>query len=642
MPDSSSPSLNRIGDLLVKEGLLTPDALKTALKHQSELSEYKPLGRVCVDLKLISKMDLQRFLRKHQKSIHLGDILMNMGLITQAQLNHVLEQQKITALRFGTLLVQSEIISEAQLVEALSLQLDLPRIVPAPELVDQHLLEGLDEKFLRTYECLPIHKYENQMVVVMSDPLNGELIQRLIDVFRCKIMPSIATSAEILACISALFDAESTRKNHLHMGNDLLNITHQHHLNEEKVMPIAQFLIRSAVESRATALHVEAQESFLRIRYRVDGVLQHKTDLPSRMGPMLVQCMKTPFRVKREKFWEERIATQIDNTKVELSISFYPGLWGESLVMHISHPKDDFVGLEHLSLSPYSLKRLKGILSRSGGAVIAASPIRGGRTTLLYSFLAYLSQSQRNILTLEESIEHQLPGTIQNRYTPECPDSYEAMIEAMTDYDSDVMMVNQIKNAQVAHRLNAAALVGKKVFSALAAGDSTAALYRLMEMEAKTLLATPVPVAIVAQKLLRKLCLRCRESVPLNVSQLQLLGISPHQSEERRVYEARGCESCNHQGYQGMTALHEIFEIHEMDRKAILQGETASAIREGARRNQRLMSMAEDGLYKAIVGITTIEEVYKTVLLHESDVLTPRSAETIYQICNGQRLLQTV
>ena len=637
MTQAAAPSdLNRIGDLLVKEGLLTPDALQKALKYQSESEGYKPLGRVCVDLKLLSKVDLQRFLRKHQKSIHLGDILMNMGLINHQQLNHVLEQQKVTQLRFGDLLVRHHVISEVQLVEALSLQLDLPRIVPSPELVDRELLLALDESFLRTHECLPIHKYENQMVVVMSDPLDGELIQRLIDVFKCKIMPSIATSTEILACISALFDAESTRLNTLNMDSDLLKVTHQHHLSEEKLMPVAQFLVRSAVESGATALHVETHENYVRVRYRIDGVLQHKTDLPQRMAPMLIQCMKTPFRLKRQRYWEERIATQVGAKKVNLSISFFPGMWGESLVMHISHPTAHFVGLEHLSLSPFVQGQLQKGLSRAGGLMLAVSPIRNGKTTLLYSWLTQVSQAYRNTLTLEDTIEHQLAGATQYQYPSNSTDTFESMIEAMIDYDSDILMVSSVKNKEVALRLNRAALVGKKVFSSVASNDTTTAIYQLMEMKADALLATPSPVMLMAQKLLRKLCSACREQVPLDTTQLQKLGVTFKQTEKRQVYEARGCKDCHHLGYSGMTALHEVFEISEADRQVILQGGTASAIREQARQHRRLMSMLEDGIYKSLIGLTSLEEVANTVFLHEGDLNTPRSVEDIYYLCNGQ------
>lgn len=638
MSSATPPSnLHRMGDLLVKEGLLTPDALQKALKYQADLESYKPLGRVCVELKLLSKVDLQRFLRKHQKSIHLGEILLNMGVITQAQLQHTLDQQNVTQLRFGELLVRHQIITETQLVDALSLQLDLPRIVPSPELVDRELLKALDEDFLRTHECLPIHKYENQMVVVMADPLNGELIQRLIDVYSCRIMPSIATSSEILACLSALFDAASTRQNTLNMSPELVQLTHKSQLSEEKMQPVAQFLVRSAVEAGATALHIETHENYLRVRFRIDGQLQHKTDLPQRMAPMLLKALKTPFRLKRERLWEERITTQVSQKRVHLSISFFPGVWGESLVMHIAHAHPELLELDSLSFSPFVLRQVQQFLNRSGGVLLAVSPMRQGKSTLLYACLQYLSQSSQNILTLEDAVEQLLPTATQHQYPPESKDSYAAMIEAMTDYDSDLLMVSEVKNKDVADRLNRAALVGKKVFSAVASNDTTTALYQLKAMGAEALLASPVPVVVIAQKLVRKLCPHCRELAPLDISVLQSLGVTVKTTgEQRQTYEARGCQHCHQIGYLGVTALHEVFEIFEGDRQGILRGDTASALRENARKTRRFLSMTEDGIYKALSGLTSLNEVVKTVMVHEGDLATPRHLEDIYYLCQGQ------
>lgn len=635
--DSSASGLNRIGDLLVREGLLTPDALQKALNHQKTLENYKPLGRVCVELKLLSKIELQRFLRKHQKSIHLGEILLNMDIITQEQLELALSQQNVTQLRFGELLVRHRVITESQLVEALSLQLDLPRIVPSPELVDKELLKALDENFLRTYECLPIHKYENQMVVVMSDPLNGELLQRLIDAFKCKIMPSIATSGEILACISALFDAESVRRNSLNMDAELLQLTHQHQLSEEKLTPVAQFLVRSAVEAGAAALHLESHENYVRVRYRIDGLLQHKTDLPQRMGPTLIQCLKNPFRMKRERMWEERISTQVGQKAVNLSISFFPGIWGESLVMHISYPNADLMNIDALSLSPYAREQMLHALQRSGGLFFAVSPIRQGKTTLLYACLNHIRTGSQNTLTLEDKVEHPLAMATQYQYPPDAKDSFAAMVDAMIDFDCDTMMVSSVKDEAVALRLSRAALLGKKVFSSVASNDTTTAMYQLMEMGASTALAAPTPVTFFAQKLLRKLCPHCREAVLPDSDALTRLGVTLKQGgTPRMVYEARGCEHCDQVGYLGMTALHEIFEITESDRQLILKKETASFIREQARQTRRFISMTEDGVYKALIGLTSLNEVLKTVRVHEGDQATPRPLDDIYYLCHGQ------
>jgi len=634
---SQDTGMSKMGEMMVREGLLTPDGLQKALRYQKELEQYKPLGKVCVELKLISKQELQRFLRKHHKTLHLGDILVNMGLISQQQLRHVLEQQRISSNRFGTLLMQSGIITESQLVDALSIQLDLPRIVPSVELVDTALLKGFEELFFREHLFLPIQRHDNQIVVVMADPLDGELLQQLVDHYKCRITPSIAPSSEILAAISALFDAPNTRKNTLNMEDDLVALTHQTKLNKEKITPIAQFLLRSAVEAGATALHIESQERYLRVRYRIDGVLRHKTDLPTRLGPSLVECIRTPFRVKREKYWEEKVQVTIAQRKVELSVSYFEGQWGENLVVHILYPSSLFLSLESVGLSPLLFLKSTRFLDRAGGILLAVSPIRQGKSTLLYAMLNYLNQLSRSILTLEEVIEHSIPGLLQNHYTPENPDPFSAMIEAMGDYDSDILMVSKLPDLDSIRVVNRASLLGKKVLSALNVGDTTSALFHLMEMQAQSLLSSPVPLSLLAQKLVRKLCDHCKTSYTPSEEELSRLGARTADRGFYQFYRAVGCEQCQNHGYKGLTALHEWLDVDQPVREALQQGRSASGLRKVARENHSMVSMIEDGIYKSIQGVTSLDEVQRVVMIHESDGQSPRSLQDIHGICHGKR-----
>lgn len=631
------PELNKLGNMLVREGLLTYDGLQRALKYQQEMENYKPLGKVCVELKLISKQELQRFLRKHHKTLHLGEILVNMGLITQNQLKHVLDQQRVSGSRFGTLLVQSRIITQSQLVDALSLQLDLPRIVPAPELVDKQLLEGLHEPFFRDNLCLPIQRSDHQLVVVMSDPLDGELLQKLVDHYKCRIVPAIAPPEEILLAVAAIFDAPSTRRNDLSMGSDLLSLLHQNDLNEEKITPIAQFLLRSAVEDGATALHIESQERYLRIRYRIDGLLRHKTDLPQRLSQALINCIKTPFRVRREKYWQEKIMTTLAGRKVELSISHFSGQWGENLVIYLLYPSEYFLNLESLGFSPFLQQKAQEVLSCAGGLLLAASPIRNGKSALIYAFVNYLNQMNRSILTLETAIEQNLSGVLQNCYAPGHPDAFDAMIEAMTEYDSDVLMVSEIPDAASARALNRAVLFGKKVLTALTCGDTSAALFALKEMDADIFLSSPVPLNVVAQKLVRQLCEHCRTPHVPDSDLLQRLGLKGTERGLYQFYRAVGCPECAHQGYRGMTAVHEWLTVSPALSEAWNQGQTMASIRALAREGSALVTMLEDGIYKAIQGITTLEELMRVLLIHDSDRRQARSLQEIHAIGHGKQ-----
>lgn len=638
----------KLGDLMVREGLLTPDALQKALIKQKQTAmisdlgqpgHYKPLGLICVEMKLITKQDLQRFLSRHHKRIQIGELMVNLGLINQDQLNHVLEQQRFSSNRFGTLLIQSGIISEQQLTHALSMQLDIPRILPSPELIDPELLKGLDEAFLRTHECLPVHRYGNQMVVVMSDPLNSELLQTLLDRFKCKITPAIAPASEILNTLSYLFKtkrkAKSTTTVNPELDEKLLKLSNQAKPTKEQASPIAQFLIRSAIEAGATALHLESMEKFVRLRMRVDGVLKHHTDLPSRLGPPLIDCIKTPFRIKREDYWQEKMTTTIGRQEVELKISFFSGMWGENLVLHITYIPPRLLGLEDMGFSPAHYKKLERLLNRPGGILLSASPHRSGKSTLLYAAIAHLNLPSRAILTLEESVKYPISGVVQNHFGAGGKDSYASLIEAMNDYDSDIVMVGEIKDQNISEKIDLAALNGKKVLAALNACDTTAALHRLQQMQAETLLATPLPLLIVSQRLVRKLCENCKSPYTPEPETLKALMISPSDHSQYSFWQAQGCEACNHEGYKGMGALQEVLAFSENLRQAQRRGLSATGLRELARSSQNLISLAEDGVYKCIQGLTSLEEVAKVCVPHEGDALSTRPLREIITACEG-------
>jgi type IV pilus assembly protein PilB len=641
----------KLGDLMVREGLLTVDGLQKALAMQkqtgmiSDLGQpghYKPLGLICVEMKLITKQDLQRFLSRHHKRIQIGELMINMGLINQDQLTHVLEQQRFSSNRFGTLLVQSGIISEQQLTHALSMQLDIPRILPSPELIDPELLKGIDEQFLRQHECLPVHRYGNQMVVVMSDPLNSELLQALLDRFKCKITPAIAPASEIINTITYLFKprrkAKSNQDNTQELDEKLLNLSNNAKPTKEQAAPIASFLIRSAVEAGATALHLESQEKFIRLRYRVNGVLKHRTDLPLRLGPPLIDYIKTPFRIKREDYWQERLITTIGRQQVELKISYFSGVWGENLVLHIAYIPHRVLSIEDMDFSPQNQKKIESLLNRAGGVLLAVSPQRSGKSTLLYAAISHLNHPNNAILTLEDAVDYSITGVIQNYYGAGGKDSYSDLIEAMIDYDSDVVVVGEVKDQRVSERIDQAALNGKKVLAALNACDTTAALHHLQHIQAQHFLTTPVPLLLVSQRLVRKLCEQCKSSYAPSPDELKNLFISANDRNNYLFWQANGCDDCGNEGYKGLSALHEVLEFNESLRQALRRGMTASGLRELARSGQRMISLAEDGVYKVIQGITSLDEVMRVTVPHEGDTLGARSLKEIVAVSEGRNL----
>ncbi len=633
-PSQSKSQSLKLGDLMVRDGLITTDGLNKALAIQRQSSrsgQYKPLGQVCVDLRLITRQDLQRFLGRYHKHIQIGELLVNMGLISQEQLNRVLDHQRVSSTsRIGTLLVQLNIITESQLSDALSLQLGIPRIVPLLDLISPDLLEGLNEEFVSKHVCLPIHRQGNQLVVVMADPLNTDTLQALIDLYRCKIVPAIAPASEILATIREIFSApKETLKQQSEAGPTQPATTPAGPANNvrEQVSNISNVLLRSALESEASALHVETHEHYLRVRLRVNGLLRHLTDLPLQLGPQLIEALIAPFSGRT--YDDNTISTRIGDRRVEMGMSLFQSRWGDNVVLQIFPGPTHLLGLENLGFSPLNAKLFQRLLDQAGGIILAVGPQASGRSTLLAASLGYLNHPERSVITLESAPSQPIPGILEGIVAPE--QGFNNRFKSMIAHDADVLMVSELKDRPTADFIGQAALQGKKLLTSLSACDATAGLYRLIQLQAKPLLESPVPLALVAQRLVRRLCESCKAPYSPTAEELRQLRLLPTAGETFPFYRATGCGECHLQGYRGLTALHEILTLNDNFHDALAHGASAAGLRRLARSEGQLVFMAEDGLYKALQGITSLEEIRRVVTYSDSQPV--QTQQDIYTLC---------
>lgn len=627
---SQSQSL-KLGDLMVRDGLLTTDGLHKALaiqKQGAKAGHYKPLGQVCLDLRLITRQDLQRFLGRYHKHIQIGELLMNMGLINQEQLQRVLDMQRTQSGRFGTLLVRAGIITESQLTDALSMQLGIPRIVPLQELISPDLLEGLDEAFMRQHLALPVHRQGNQLVVVMADPLNSDTLEALINKYRCKVVSAIAPSGEILATINEIFNPaprpEPAAPTDAPPARETLPSPSEHIHN------LANVLLRSAHEAGATALHVEAHEHYLRVRLRVDGVLRHLTDLPLELGSVLGERFKS---LCQGQTVDCAARGRIGDIDVGLRLSSLPTRWGESLVLHVVEAPAHLLGLENLGFSPLNLQTYTRLLEQAGGMIFAVGPARSGKSSLLAASLDHLNSPGCAVVALSRPLSLPIPGLIEVSTSEDF--TQNTRFQAMLAQDADILMVHELADRPTADFLGQAALQGRKVFSAISACDATTALFRLMQLQAKTLLESPLPLALVSQRLVRRLCENCKQPHTPTEDELRHLNLLPTKSDPFPFYQAKGCPECNEHGFRGISALQEILIVSEAMRDALIQGHSAASLRRMARSEGQLVSMAEDGIYKALQGLTSLEEVRRVVVAYP-DKRPAKTQRDIYALCQGE------
>jgi len=665
----------KIGEILVREGYLTMDACQKVLKQQKELGyisksrrAYKPFGQLCVELKLISPDELKRVLHKHNKRIRLGELLLNQGLIKPRQLEQALERQQQVSQKIGQLLLQAQAININQLLDALSLQLDLPRMTPALEFIDPQLLQVFPLSDYQQHGYLPLYQHDHELTVVMADPLDEALLARLKKHYRCKILPALAdpeaiaktlaayaqqtpvgvsepvspatagpTAIPVLARPAVPASAQPSQAAEV-PPSPVQQVTAQ----QQQAEQVLHFLFKNALQDRATAIHLEPQQKYLRIRYRIDGVLHHKTDLPTHLGPLLMQQLKKSFGLSPEPALRQqrgRIRKNFEAQELMLQLATYPSVWGENLVLGVqttqSKAQERLLNLDRLGFSPLNLMRYQQLLHQPGGLVILTGPARTGKSTTLYASIYDLNQQNRSIITAENPIEMPVPGTIQGQFKPERDASFAELVRSMSYLDPDILMVSNLDSPATLEAVVEIASSGAKVLTAYGAFDATGALLRLNRMGLEQYLIAATQLTVLSQRLVRQLCTHCRQPEVPDKNQLQLLGLVDVEPEAHVYYHPVGCELCQMHGFVGQTAIHELLCINEAIREAILEHKPAATIRGIARTEAKLVSMAEDGLYKAMMGVTSLGEVQRVAFVNEYDAQTPWEAEEIYRICHG-------
>ncbi len=630
----------RLGELLIREGFMSAEQLEQALSVQKKRERYKPLGEICIELKFISKAQLRRTLRIYRKNIRIGDLLVNLGMITMDQLKEALKTQKLKGGKLGEVLVAMGFITEASLVNALAVQLGVPKIDPDLHDIDQRLLDGIGEEFLVKNRVFPAFKEGGMVTVIMSNPLDEEVLRILAQMFKCKVEPAVALQEDILKAIRKHFAGSRGKKGSIFEKERKDLIIGDTVLSEEgsdNIVAILDYIVTHAVAERASDIHIEPNENRLRIRYRVDGILRHKTDLPISLAPNLTSRIKVLCGLdiaEKRKHQDGRIQARVQDKEIDLRTSVYASVYGENVVIRILHRRSELVDLDSLGLSPVNRARYQQILDQPAGIILATGPTGSGKTTTLYASLDYLNDGEKAIITVEDPVEYTIEGVVQGQLTPKIGLTYPDFLKSMMRQDPDVIMVGEIRDKEAAAAVIQAALTGHKVLSTFHTDDTTGALLRLMDMGIDTFLISSTIVSVIAQRLVRVLCLHCRRPYVPDEGLLASFGVREIDPERFAFRSPVGCAKCGNTGFNGRTAIHELLCLNDPIRDAILARKTSSQIRQIARKEAKLISMREDGFFKATMGITSLEEVLRVVFYNESDQLSARTADDIVSYCN--------
>lgn len=561
----------------------------------------------------------------------LGDQLIDQGLISPDELQIALTEQKHSGKFLGKALVDLGFVSEDIIRDALGEStgqesIDVKALIPDPE-----ALVFIPQDLARRLRVLPTHYNEqsHQLTVAMQDTADVVTIDRLAAHIgsEISISPVLAGDADLDSAIDRVYGFELSIEGILtELEGGMVEASRQQLESDEYSHPLVRLvdaLLSEAVKMGASDIHFEPEAGFLRIRYRIDGVLRRIRSLHKKYWSSMVVRLKVISSMNIAEMrapQDGRISLEINGQTIDFRVSSQPTLHGENFVLRILDRKKGIVPLEKLDLSPEIRTHIELMMARPEGIILVTGPTGSGKTTTLYSILNQLNRESVNIMTLEDPVEYPIPRIRQSSINHAAKMSFADGIRSLMRQDPDIILVGEIRDSDTATMAFRAAMTGHQVFSTLHTNSAAAVFPRLLDIGVSPDIMVGNMIGVIAQRLLRKLCTACKQSYLPDPLESKLLGLE--ENEPQPVYRAEGCAKCSDSGYSGRISIIEIIRIDSEVDAVISRGAATQEIQQIARK-KNFGSLADDGIRKVLSGITSLEEVSRVVNLTERLDQTP-------------------
>jgi general secretion pathway protein E len=553
----------------------------------------------------------------------LGEILVERGKLDPANLERALKlQEGETHEKLGVILQRLGMVSGRDLADALADQLDVP-IAAATDFPELPLLEErLSAKFLRDAQAVPLREDDEELALAVADPTDSFLLTAVQMASGKRVRPYIAAPNEIDAALERLYGGGRSSMGQI-VDNiearpeeeDFGDVAHLKDLaSEAPVIRLVNLLLTKAVESRASDIHIEPFENRLIVRYRIDGVLHEVESPPRRLSAAIISRVKIMANLdiaERRLPQDGRIKLRIQGKEIDLRVSTVPTMHGESVVMRILDKGGVPLNFETLGFEGQPLSRFISVLDEPHGILLVTGPTGSGKTTTLYTALDRLNKPDVKIVTVEDPVEYQMPGINQIQVKPQIELTFANALRSIVRQDPDIIMVGEIRDVETVRIAMQSALTGHMVLSTVHTNDAPSTINRLLDMGAEDYLLTSTVNGILAQRLVRTLCDKCREphkALPEVIEQMNLRRYVPQ--GDVVLYKPVGCEECAGTGYWGRICIIEMMTMSDNIRSLIMRHSTAGDLRSAAIM-EGMETMFENGLRKALAGVTTIEEVLR-------------------------------
>ena len=576
---------------------------------------------------------------KRAKKKGVGRLAVEAGLITDQQLALAIYEQEKTGKLLPDLLQELYGLGAETVQYLLAEDAGIERVDLSRVRVDPEALKKVSNQFALEHKLLPISLSQNRLTVAMGNPFDLAALDQLQFMTRLYVDTRYAPESKIIEAIEKYYGGVANGSAQAEKKEEKENyggIQEGETTVGPQVIRLVDALIGRGIREEATDIHIEPEEKSVKTRFRVDGILHSRPSISKVLQPAVITRTKIMANIDISESrlpQDGRISFPWEGRSYDLRVSTFPTIYGEKVVLRILDKERVIVGLEQLGFSPSALAVFKKSIQRPNGIILVTGPTGSGKTTTLYSTLASVNSAERNIMTLEDPVEYEISDIHQTQINPKAGLTFASGLRAMLRQDPDIILVGEMRDAETVDVAIRAALTGHLVFSTLHTNDAVGAVARLLDMEVNPSLMASTFVAIVGQRLVRKICPHCKEVTMPDESLLQLVGLSVGKREDRPTFEVfrqtdkqpvvlsrekqeitfyhgKGCTRCFQTGYRGRLGIFEILALSPAISQMIAQRSSAQAILQKAR-EEGMTTMMEDGVEKAGQGITTLDEVIR-------------------------------
>ena len=596
---------SQVAELLLREKIISAKQVDYALRVLSKIDPPRPMLEVLKELNYVDDDQIKDLVRKSRVPMCIGTLLVELGYISFKDLQRALKVQSedLNHRKLGEILLDYRLIDEHALIDALSLQMGFPLLDPEFSEIDPQLFSSVNARWYEQHDVIPMHMENGAMVIAFADPLDRNDLEAVKQIFGDKFIAGIARKSSIKRAVRRSLTGASKQ-----------NISPS---DENSITKLVDDILLAAIERDASDIHIEPMKETMRIRFRQDGVLIHFQDFQLDILPALTSRIKVMCDVditEKRRHQGGRFFFDYPGGQVDLRVSFFVTVHGEKIVMRLLNRKGVLISIEDVGLSQRMENRFKeDALYMPSGVILITGPTGSGKTTTVYSCINHINTPETSIITAEEPVEYIIDGIAQCSINPKINLTFEETLRHIVRQDPDVIVIGEIRDNFSAEIAVQAALTGHKVLTTFHTEDSIGGLVRLLNMNIEAFLISSTVVSVMAQRLLRKICPTCAADYKPSPADLKRIGYAPGDIDGATFRKGHGCSQCQYTGYSGRVGIFELLVLDEQVRNAIIDQKTSQQIRRISIESTGLVTLLEDGIVKAAAGLTTIDEILRSL-----------------------------